>query len=121
MNSSEKPSSELRRIVAAFGYSIAGLRWVVSHPAFRTELIATCVMAPFAFVVGHSGVERAMLVGSLLLVLIVELLNTGIEAAIDRIGPEIHPLSKAAKDVGSSAVLLSLIHAGVVWLFIMLG
>jgi diacylglycerol kinase (ATP) len=121
MNSSGKPCSEVRRIVAAFGYSVAGLRWVISHPAFRTELIAACVMLPFAFVFGHTGVERAMLVSSLLLVLIVELLNTGIEAAIDRIGPEIHPLSKAAKDVGSSAVLLSLILAGAVWLLIMLG
>lgn len=118
--SSEKPANEWRRILAAFGYSIEGLKWVKSHPAFRTEALIACVMAPVALLVAHGGLERAMLIGSLILVLIVELLNTGIEAAIDRVGPEIHPLSKAAKDVGSLAVLLSLIHAGVVWFFIVL-
>ena len=111
----KKPYNEMRRIVAAFGYSCEGLRWVASHPAFRTEAIAATVMTPIALVVGQSGVERALLIGSLLIVLMVELLNTGIEAAIDRISPEIHPLSKVAKDVGSAAVLFSLIHAGVVW------
>lgn len=119
--SSGKPCNEIRRIVAAFGYSVAGLRWISTHPAFRSELIACAVMTPLAFFLGRNGVEKALLAGSLLVVLIVELLNTGIEAAIDRIGPEIHPLSKAAKDVGSSAVLLSLLLVAVVWILVLLG
>jgi diacylglycerol kinase (ATP) len=119
--SRKKPSDEVRRIVAAFGYSVAGLKWVSSHAAFRTELAAACVMAPAALLLAHTGVERALLIGSLLLVLIVELLNTGIEEAINRISTDIHPLSKAAKDVGSAAVLLSLVHAAVVWLCILLA
>jgi len=117
--SSEKPANELRRIVAAFGNSFEGLKWVIAHPAFRTELIAAGVLAPLGLILAHSGVERALLMGSLLLVLIVELLNTGIEEAINRIGREIHPLSKAAKDVGSLAVLLSIVHVVVVWFFIL--
>ena len=117
--SCEKPCNELQRIIAAFGYSLAGFRWVISHPAFRSELISFCIFAPLGCWLGHSGVERALLVGSLLVVLIVELLNTCIEATIDRIGAEIHPLSKAAKDVGSLAVLFSLILAALVWFFIL--
>ena len=118
--SSEKPSNELARIRAAFGYSMAGFRWISAHPAFRTEVKLLCVLAPLGMWLGHNGLERAALVGSLLIVLIVELLNTGIEEAINRIGSEIHPHSKAAKDVGSAAVLLSLVLVGVVWFFVLL-
>lgn len=117
---SRKPSDELRRISAAFGYSLAGLRWAWRQPAFRTEAMLCGILMPPALFIADSGVARAALVGSLLLVLTAELLNCGIEAAIDRISPDIHPLSKAAKDAGSAAVLLSLVHAGAVWFFILL-
>ena len=115
---SGKPSSELARILRAFGYSWLGLKAAVRHPAFRTELIAAAIMAPLALMLTSDGVERSLLIGSLLLVLIVELLNTGIETAIDRISPERHELSGRAKDMGSAAVLLALINAALVWLFI---
>jgi len=117
--SNAKPS-EIRRLIAAFGYSFEGLKAISSHPAFRTELLVSIIMLPLALCLGHNGVERAMLVGSLFLVLIVELLNTGVETAINRISPEIHPLSKLAKDVGSAAVLLSIVNACVIWFFIVI-
>ncbi|MBY0407448.1 MAG: diacylglycerol kinase [Rickettsiales bacterium] len=114
----KKPSDELRRIVAALGYSLDGLKWARAQPAFRTEVLLACILIPLALLFAHTGVERALLVGSVLLVLVVEVLNCGIEAAIDRVGPEIHPLSKAAKDAGSAAVFLSLLHTVLVWFFI---
>lgn len=113
-----KPSEEIKRLIAAFGYSFEGIREASGHPAFRLELLATLVMAPLALILGESGVERALLMGSLFLVLIVELLNTGIETSIDRISAERHPLSKRAKDIGSAAVLVSLINAGAVWFLV---
>jgi diacylglycerol kinase (ATP) len=118
MNSA-KPGSEAKRIIAAFGHASEGLKAASAHPAFRIELIAMMVMLPLALVFGQSGLERAVLVGSLFLVLIVELLNTGIEAAIDRISTDWNPISKFAKDVGSAAVLLSLVNAAVMWLLIL--
>jgi len=113
--------SEIKRIIAAFGYSFAGLKAASSHAAFRTELVFFVIMAPLAFYVGDTAIERALLISSLLLVLIVELLNTGIEGAIDRISAERHPLSKFAKDVASAAVFLSLVNASVIWLLILVG
>lgn len=83
--------------------------------AFRQEAIASFVLLPLAFWLGRSWVEVALLAGSVLLVMIVELLNTCIETAIDRIGPEWNHLSKRAKDMGSAAVLLSLLLAGGIW------
>src|SRR5204863_666446 len=100
----------------ATGYSLAGLRAGWSETAFRQEAIAAAVLLPLSFWLGRSWVETALLAGSVLLVMIVELLNTGIEAAIDRIGPEWHDLSKRAKDMGSAAVLLSLVLCGGIWL-----
>jgi len=114
----KKPSSEIQRLVNAFGYSLAGLKSVSGHPAFRIELIVSLVAIPVAFFVTHVSAERALLVGSIMLVLIVELLNTGIEKCIDRISPEWHELSKQAKDIASAAVLLSIFNAGLVWLII---
>ena len=105
-----------RRLVNATGYSWAGLKaaWR-NEEAFRQEALLCATLVPLALWLGHSAVERALLIGSLLLVVIVELLNTGIEAAIDRIGPEWHELSKKAKDMGSAAVLLALCLCGAVW------
>jgi diacylglycerol kinase (ATP) len=106
----------LRRAWYATGYSLSGLRSAWSETAFRQEAIAAFVLLPLAFALGRGWVEVALLAGSVLLVMIVELLNTCVESAIDRISPEWHPLSKRAKDMGSAAVLLSLVLAGGIWI-----
>ncbi len=111
-----KARTGLNRWIHAFGYSLQGLKAGWGEKAFRSEACAAVIMIPGAFWLGNSWPEVAMLAGSVLLVLIVELLNTGIEAAIDRIGPELHDLSKRAKDMGSAAVLLSLLLCAGVWL-----
>ncbi len=111
----QKQRSGLNRMLHAFGYSIAGLRAGWAETAFRQEAIAAFVMLPLAFWLGHGWVETALLAGSVLLVMMVELLNTGVESAIDRIGPEWHDLSKRAKDMGSAAVLLSLLLCAGTW------
>jgi len=104
------------RMWHAFGYSLAGLRSGWGETAFRQEALAAIVLVPAAFWLGQTWVETALLAGSVMLVMMVELLNTGIETAIDRIGPEWHDLSKRAKDMGSAAVLLSLVLCAGVWL-----
>ena len=111
----QKGRTGFSRMWHATGYSLAGLRAGWDEAAFRLEACLAVLMLPLAFWVGRSWVEVALLAGSVLLVLTVELLNTGIEAAIDRIGPERHPLSKRAKDMGSAAVFLSLLLAGGIW------
>lgn len=103
------------RLWHATGYSLAGLRAGWSEPAFRLEACCAFVLVPLAFWVGRSWVEVALLAGSVLLLMIVELLNTAVEAAIDRIGPEWHDLSKRAKDMGSAAVFLAALLAGGIW------
>ena len=110
-----------RRLINATGYSWAGLKaaWR-NEEAFRQEGFLCVVLTPLALWLGHSPVERSLLIGSLLLIVIVELLNTGIEAAVDRIGPEHHELSGRAKDIGSAAVFVALLNAGVVWLLLLL-
>lgn len=105
----QKRRTGLNRMVHALGYSLAGLRSGWQETAFRQEAIAAVVLLPLAFWLGRSWVETALLAGTVVLVMVVELLNTGVEAAIDRIGPEWHDLSKRAKDLGSAAVLLSLL------------
>jgi diacylglycerol kinase (ATP) len=112
----------LRRVLNAAGYSLEGLAAAARYEdAFRQELILFVLLAPLGLWLGSSGVERALLVGSLFLVLIVELLNSAIEAAVDRISFENHRLAKRAKDIGAAAVMLSLVNAGVVWLLILLS
>lgn len=111
----QKLRTGLSRMWHAFGYSLAGLRSGWGETAFRQETMAAIVLVPVAFWLGQSWVETALLAGSVLLVMMVELLNTGIETAIDRIGPEWHALSKRAKDMGSAAVLLSLLLAIGIW------
>ena len=97
------------------GYSVAGLRAGWHETAFRQEAIASVLLLPAAFWLGRSWIEIVLLAGTVVLVMIVELLNTGIETAIDRIGPEWHDLSKRAKDMGSAAVLLSLLLCAATW------
>jgi diacylglycerol kinase (ATP) len=111
----QKGRSGLSRIWHALGYSIEGLRAGWFEAAFRQEALASLVLLPLAFWLGNNWVEVALLCGSVLFVMIVELLNTGIETAIDRIGPEWNDLSKRAKDMGSAAVLLSLLLCLGIW------
>jgi diacylglycerol kinase (ATP) len=111
----QKARRGLDRLWHATGYSLAGLRAGWDETAFRQEALASLFLVPLAFWLGRNWVETALLAGSVLLVMMVELLNTGIEAAIDRIGPEWHALSKRAKDMGSAAVLLALLLAGGIW------
>lgn len=116
-----KPSG-MRRVLLAFANSWKGFTGALrSEAAFRQEVALAVVLIPLGVWLGKSGIERALLVGSVLVVLIVELLNTGIEAVVDRIGPERHELSGLAKDVGSTAVLLSFTLLAVVWGFVLLG
>jgi diacylglycerol kinase (ATP) len=112
----QKARTGINRIFHAGGYSVEGLKAGWGETAFRQEAIAAIILVPLAFWLGRSWVETALLAGTVLIVMIVELLNTGIETAIDRIGPEWHALSKRAKDMGSAAVLLSLLLCGGVWI-----
>lgn len=112
----QKERSGLTRILYATGYSLAGLRVGWREPAFRQEVILACLLIPTAFLLGRNWLETAFLIATIIIVMITELLNTAIERSIDRIGPEWHELSKTAKDLGSAAVLLSLILCAGVWL-----
>lgn len=111
----QKARKGLDRVFHATLISLQGLRAGWSEPAFRQEALISIVLVPASFWLGRTWVETALLAGSVLLVMIVELLNTAVEAAIDRIGPEWHDLSKRAKDMGSAAVLLSLLMCGGIW------
>lgn len=111
----QKSRTGLSRIWHATRYSLEGLRAGWQETAFRQEAVVAVVLIPAAFWLGRSWVEAALLAGAMLIVLIVELLNTGLETAIDRIGPEWHDLSKRAKDMGSAAVLLSLLLCAGIW------
>ncbi len=111
----QKNRTGLNRVWHALGYSISGLRAAWHEKAFRQEALAAVVLIPASFYIGQSWLEVATLVGTVVLVMVVELLNTGIESAIDRIGPEWHELAKRAKDMGSAAVLLSLVLCAGIW------
>ncbi|MGQ5487767.1 diacylglycerol kinase [Thauera sp. ZXT1-4] len=122
MESPYKGKTGLRRIWNAFNYSRDGLAAAYRHEdAFRQELWLAVVAIPLAVWLGESGLERALMIGSVLLVLVVELLNSAIEATVDRVSLERHLLAKRAKDVGSAAVLIALLNAAVVWGFLLVG
>jgi len=106
----------LSRVWHAFFYSIEGLRAGWSEPAFRQEAILAVLVLPGAWYLGQNWTETVLLIGVVVAVLVVELLNTAVESAIDRTGPEWHAQSKRAKDIGSAAVLLSLLLCTGVWL-----
>ncbi|PXW98598.1 diacylglycerol kinase (ATP) [Sphaerotilus hippei] len=117
MSNPHKGRTGLDRIRHALGYSIEGLIAAYrGESAFRQETWLTVLLLPLAFWVGRTWVEIALLAGSVLLVLVVELLNSAVEATVDRISFELHDLAKRAKDFGSAAVLLSLLLCGMVWL-----
>ena len=122
MESPHKGKTGLVRIWNAFNYSLAGLRAAIrQEPAFRQELFLAMLLVPTALLIGVSATSKALMIASVLLVLIVELLNSAIEAAVDHTSLEQHPLAKRAKDIGSAAVLLSLLNVMVVWLLILFG
>lgn len=107
----------IARLISAFGFSIKGLKSTyATEAAFRQEVWLAVVLLPLAFVIGSSAIETAILISTVLLLLIVELLNSAIEKVVDRIGSEFHELSGAAKDAGSAAVLLTVGLVVVVWL-----
>ena len=121
MESPHKGKTGLRRLINAAGYSFSGFAAAARHEdAFRQELLLAAFVVPLGLWLGKSGVERALLVGSMLLVLIVELLNSAVEATVDRVSLEDHSLAKRAKDIGSAAVMLSLVNVAVIWLLVLL-
>lgn len=110
----------IQRIINAWGYSMAGFRACFKHEeALRQETYALIFLIPLGLWLGNTGVERALLVASLLQVPLVELLNSAIEAVVDRFGGEHHQLSGRAKDIGSAAVFLSITLATVVWVLVL--
>jgi diacylglycerol kinase (ATP) len=117
-----KGKTGLARIVNAAGYSWAGLTAAFKHEdAFRQEVYLALLLIPLALYLGETGIERALMAGAVLGVLIVELLNSAVEAAVDRISLEHHLLIKRAKDMGSAAVMIALVNVAVVWGLVLLG
>jgi len=117
-----KGKTGLVRVWNAFFYSMDGLTAAFKHEdAFRQEVFLALLLIPLALVLGETGIERALMIGAVLLVLIVELLNSAVEAAVDRISLEHHLLIKRAKDMGSAAVMIALINVAVVWVLVLLG
>lgn len=116
MNNPHKMRTGIDRVWHAFGYSMQGLSAALRfESAFRQEAAIAAVMLPAAFWLGRNWIEVALLTGSVLLVMIVELLNSAIEAVVDRVSLDLHELAKRAKDYGSAAVLLALLWCGGVW------
>ncbi|MDS4049447.1 diacylglycerol kinase [Accumulibacter sp.] len=117
-----KGQTGLRRVWNALHHSLAGLRETFgAEDAFRQEVVLAALLIPSSFILARDGVSRALMIGSVLLVLVVELLNSAIEATVDRISLERHPLAKRAKDVGSAAVLLALLNVVAVWSCVLAG
>ncbi|MBX3662861.1 MAG: diacylglycerol kinase [Burkholderiales bacterium] len=120
--SPHKGRTGLKRVWNAFFYSMDGLRAAYRHEdAFRQEVLLTLLLVPAALWMPVSGTGKALLIAVLLLVLIVELLNSAVEAAVDRISLENHELAKRAKDIGSAAVFLALVNVPVVWGLVLFG
>ncbi len=115
-----KGATGLRRVWNAFNYSLSGLHAAfLNEDAFRQETLLAALLIPLALVLHAPGIGKALMIASVLLVLIVELLNSAIEAAIDRISLDRHRLSKRAKDIGSAAVLIALINVLTTWLLVL--
>jgi diacylglycerol kinase (ATP) len=117
-----KGKTGLRRLINAFGYSIEGFKAAFKHEdAFRQEVFLAIVLIPLAFYLGKTSIEKALMIASVLLVMIVELLNSAVEAAVDHTSTEHHALAKRAKDIGSAAVFFALAIVLVVWGLVLLG
>jgi len=122
MESPHKGKTGLRRIVNAFRYSLDGFAAAYRHEdAFRQETLLAGILVPVALFLPLPGVGKALMIGSVLLVIIVELVNSAVEATVDRISLENHSLAKRAKDIGSAAVLTALVNVLVVWSLVLLG
>jgi diacylglycerol kinase (ATP) len=115
-----KGKTGLRRLINALGYSLEGMMSALRHEeAFRQELLLAAVLIPAALLSPATALAKALMIACVLLVLIVELLNSALEAAVDRISLENHALAKRAKDVGSAAVFLSLVNLAIVWTLVL--
>lgn len=122
MESPYKGKTGLTRLINAFGYSCDGLRTAYKNEdAFRQEVLLAAVLIPLALYLEHGAIERALMIGSVFLLLVVELLNSAVEATVDRISLDHHRLAKRAKDIGSAAVLVSLLNLAVTWGVIIFG
>jgi len=122
MKSPHKGKTGAKRLLNAFHYSCSGLKEAYrNEDAFRQEVLLAAILLPLAFWVNATAIGRALLIGSVLLLLIVELLNSAIETTVDRISLDEHVLAKRAKDIGSAAVLIAVVNLAVVWLLVLLG
>ena len=120
MKSPYKGKTGFKRLINAFSYSIAGTMAAFKHEdAFRQEVVLAIVLTPIALYFGETAIDQALMISSLLFIIIVELLNSSIEATVDRISVKHHKLAKRAKDIGSAAVFFSLINAAVIWFLIL--
>lgn len=117
-----KGKTGIRRLMNAFGYSLDGFKAAYKHEdAFRQEVFLACLLIPLALYLTHEPIHRALMIGSVLLVLIVELLNSAVEAVVDRVSIERHELAKRAKDIGSAAVFIALLNTTVIWGLVLFG
>ena len=120
MKSPYKGKTGIKRLANAFTYSVAGTLAAFKHEdAFRQEVFLSAVLIPLAIYLGQTAIEQALMIASILLIIIVELLNSSLEATVDRISVKRHKLSKRAKDIGSAAVFFSLVNATVIWFLIL--
>ena len=120
MKSPYKGKTGIKRLANAFTYSVAGTLAAFKHEdAFRQEVILSTILIPLAIYLGQTAIEQALMIASILLIIIVELLNSSLEATVDRISVKRHKLSKRAKDISSAAVFLSLVNASVIWFLIL--
>ncbi len=120
MKSPYKGKTGIKRLINAFKYSVAGTLAAFKHEdAFRQEVILSTILIPLAIYLGQTATEQALMIASILLIIIVELLNSSVEATVDRISVKRHKLAKRAKDIGSAAVFFSLINAAVIWFLIL--
>ena len=121
MKSPYKGKTGIKRLANAFTYSVAGTLAAFKHEdAFRQEVILSTILIPLAIYLGQTAIEQALMITSILLIIIVELLNSSVEATVDRISVKRHKLSKRAKDIGSAAVFFSLVNAAVIWFLILI-
>ena len=120
MKSPYKGKTGIKRLLNAFKYSVAGTLAAFKHEdAFRQEVILSIILIPLAIYLGQTAIEQALMITSILLIIIVELLNSSVEATVDRISVKRHKLAKRAKDIGSAAVFFSLVNASVIWFLIL--
>ncbi len=120
MKSPYKGKTGIKRLANAFTYSVAGTLAAFKHEdAFRQEVLLSAFLIPLAIYLGQTPIEQALLIASILLIIIIELLNSSVEATVDRISVKRHKLSKRAKDIGSAAVFFSLVNAAVIWFLIL--